>query len=232
MQCPEQIRQTFLTGDATDEQQRRFGAVDVVTVEHLPAGIVIRRGLELAHGDAIVHHDHLVRIEIRVGRKNVLAHAGGHGDDPIGMLVGVLLRPGAQIVSAAKLLALPRPEGLKRMRGDDQWRVMQHLGKIPGKTCVPRMCVDNIGIDVVGHLQIDTERLQGAVRVPHFLRHVIADDLEGPLRIGARDLGNIGWRAWAVERPDGHIDPFRQHFGKLLHMYSSASVHLGRVFAG
>ena len=219
-----------MTGDASDEQQGRFAAVDVVTFEDLPARIVIRRGFKLAHGDAVVHYDHLVRVKVRIGGEDILTHARGYGDHAVGMLVGVFLSPRAQIVAAAQLFTFPWTERFKRVRGDDQWGVMQHFGKIAGKTCIPCMRMDDVGINVVGDLQIDTKRLQRTVRILKLLRHVVADDRERPFRVGSGNRGNVGGRARPVECADRHIDTFRQHLGKLFGMHPRAAIHLGRVF--
>ena len=132
MQRLQQVRQTLLSGDAADEQERGLIAVDVVAFEHLPAWIVVSRSFELAHSDAVVYHDHLVRVKVRIGGEDILTHARGYGDHAVGMLVGVFLSPGAQIVAAAQLLTLPWAERFEGMRGDDQRRSVQHLGEVTG----------------------------------------------------------------------------------------------------
>ena len=128
VQCLEQVWQALLAGDAAHEQQGGLGTVDVVTLKHLPARIVRGRGGEVRHGDAVVDHNHLVRVEVRVSSQNILAHATGNGDHAVGVLVGVLLGPGAQVVAATKLLTLPWAERLQGVGGDDQRRTVQHLG--------------------------------------------------------------------------------------------------------
>ena len=95
VQCLEQVRQALLAGDTAHEQQGGLRTVDVVTIEHLPARVVRGRGGEVGHGDAVVHHNHLVRIEVRVSSQNILAHATGNGDHTIGVFVSIFLSPGA-----------------------------------------------------------------------------------------------------------------------------------------
>ena len=75
MQRLEQVRQALLTGDATDEQQRRLGTVDVVALEDLPTRIIGCGSGEVGHGDTVVYHDDLIRIDIRIRGKNILTHA-------------------------------------------------------------------------------------------------------------------------------------------------------------
>ena len=74
MQRLEQVRQALLTGDATDEQQRRLGTVDVVALEDLPTRIIGSGSGEVGHGDTVVHHDDLIRIDIRIRGKDILTH--------------------------------------------------------------------------------------------------------------------------------------------------------------
>ena len=79
-----------------------------------------------------MYHDHLVGIEIRISGQDVFAHAGGYGDDAIGVLVCVTFSPRAQVIAAAQLLTLPWAERFEGMRGDDQRRSVQHLGEVTG----------------------------------------------------------------------------------------------------
>ena len=129
-----------------------------------------------------MHHDDLVGVEVRVRGEDVLAHAAGDGDDAVGMLVGVLFGPGAQIITAAELLALPRAERLQRMCGDDQRRTVQHLGEVSGQARIPGVRVGDVGVDVVGYLQINAEGLQRRIRVGQLRGRSIAHDLQAALR--------------------------------------------------
>ena len=229
----EQVWQALLTGDAADEQQRRLAAVDVVTVEHGPARVVVGRRGEVAHGDAVMHHDDLVGVEVRVRGEDVLAHAAGDGDDAVGVLVGVLFGPGAQIITAAELLALPRAERLQRMRGDDQRRTVQHLGEVSGQARIPGVRVGDVGVDVVGYLQINAEGLQRRIRVGQLRGRSVAHDLQAALRRAiSGDGGYIGFGARSVERTDGHVDPLGQHLRELFRVHACATIDIRRVFAG
>ena len=148
------------------------------------------------------------------------------------MLVCVTLGPRAQIVAATQLFTLPWAERFEGMRGDDQRRSVQHLGKVSGQACIPRVRVDNVGVHIVGDLQIDAERLQRAVCFLEFLGNVVSDDLERTFRIVTRDFGNLILGTWSVKRTDRHIHAFRQNFGKLLRVHACAAIHLGRIFTG
>ena len=76
-----------------------------------------------------------------------------------------------------------------------------------------RVRVDNVGVHIVGDLQIDAERLQRAVCFLEFLGNVVSDDLERTFRIVTRDFGNLILGTWSVKRTDRHIHAFRQNFG-------------------
>ena len=204
----------------------------MVAVEHAPGRIVVGRGGEVVHRDAVVDHVHLVRIDVRVGGQDVLLHAAGDCDDAVGVLIGVPLGPGAQVVAAAELLALPRAERLQAVRGDDQRDLVQLLGQTAGQAGVPGVGVDDVGVDVVGDLQIHAERLDRAVRVLEFGRGVIADDRQAALGIAAGDGRHIGLRARAVERAHGHVDAFGQDLAQLLGVHAGATIDLGRILAG
>ena len=137
-----------------------------------------------------------------------------------------------EIPAATQLFTLPWAERFEGMRGDDQRRSVQHLGKVSGQACIPRVRVDNVGVHIVGDLQIDAERLQRAVCFLEFLGNVVSDDLERTFRIVTRDFGNLILGTWSVKRTDRHIHAFRQNFGKLLRVHACAAIHLGRIFTG
>ena len=231
MQGLEQIRQALLPRDAPHEQQRGLAAVDVVAVEHLPALVVGRGRGEITHGDAVVHHHHLGRVDIRVGGENVLAHAARHRDDAVGMFVGVAFGPGTQVVAATELFALPRAERFERMGGDHHRHLVQLLRETPGQTGIPCVHMHQIRIDIIGDLQVDSERLQCAVGVSKLSGGIVADQIQRALGI-AGDGGNIGAGARAVERAHGHVDAFGQHAGQLLGMHTGTTIDMRRVFAG
>ena len=229
----EQVRQTLLTGDAAHEQQGRLGTVDVVTLKHLPARIVRRRSSKVRHGDAVVNHNHLVWIKIRIGSQNILAHATGNGDHAVGVLVGVLLGPGAQVVAAAELLTLPWAERLQGVGGDDQRRTVQHLGQVAGQAGVPGVRMNNVGIHIVGNLQIHAEGLQCRVGISELGRRIVSDDLQAALGIsGIGNRGDISLSALAIKRTNGYVDALGKHLGQFLGVYTGPTIDMRRVFAG
>ena len=233
MQSLQQIRQTLLAGDAAHEQQGGLGTVDVVTIEHLPARIVRGRGGEVRHGDAVVDHNHLVWIKIRVGGQNVLAHATGNGDHAVGVLVSVLLGPGAQVVAATELLTLPWAERLQRVRGDNQRSAMQHLGQVAGQAGVPSVRMNNVGIHIVGNLQIHAEGLQCRIGIGKLGRRIVSDNLQTALGIsGIGNRGDISLSTLAIKRTHGHVNALGQNLGQLLGVYAGTAIHMRRVFAG
>ena len=94
------------------------------------------------------------------------------------------------------------------------------------------MGVDDVGVHVVGDLQVDAKCFQRAVRLLEFLGNVVPDDLERTFGIVARNLGNLILGTRSIKRTDRHIHAFRQNFGKLLRVHACATVHLGRIFTG
>ena len=229
----EQVRQTLLTGDAAHEQQGGLGTVDVVTLKHLPARIVRRRSSKVRHGDAVVDHNHLVRVEVRIGGQNILAHATGNGDHAVGVLVGVLLGPGAQVVAAAELLTLPWAERLQGVGGDDQRRTVQHLGQVTSQAGIPSVRMNNVGIHIVGNLQIHAEGLQCRVGISELGRRIVSDDLQAALGIsGIGNRGDISLSTLAIKRTHGHVNALGQNLGQLLGVYAGTAIHMRRVFAG
>lgn len=144
------------------------------------------------------------------------------------MLIGVTFGPGAQIVAAAELLALPWAEWFQRMGRDHERDVMQQLRHAPGKACVPGVGVDEFTVDVVGHLQIHTEGSDGRVVAIQLRRHIIAYHTQRAASVVLRRLGF----APCVECAHRHVDAFGQHLRQLLHMYAGAAIDMRRVFAG
>ena len=179
-----------------------------------------------------MHHDDLVGVEVRVRGEDVLAHAAGDGDDAVGMLVGVLFGPGAQIITAAELLALPRAERLQRMCGDDQRRTVQHLGEVSARHAY-QVCAWAMSRRRRGYLQINAEGLQRRIRVGQLRGRSVAHDLQAALRRAiSGDGGYIGFGARSVERTDGHVDPLGQHLRELFRVHACATIDIRRVFAG
>ena len=95
------------------------------------------------------------------------------------------------------------------------------------------MCVDDIGVNVVGNLQIHAESLQCGVGVSQLRRRVIADDLQAALGIsGIGNRGDISLSALAVKRTHGHVNALGQNLGQFLGVYAGTTIHVRRVFAG
>ena len=95
------------------------------------------------------------------------------------------------------------------------------------------MCVDDIGVNVVGNLQIHAESLQCGVGVSQLGRRVIADDLQAALSIGSiRDSRNVRLGALAIKRTNGYVDALGKHLGQFLGVYTGPTIDVRRVFAG
>src|SRR5699024_3461612 len=101
----QEVRQALLAGDAADEHDR--GGLGVDAAGGQGGGLPVRR--PLVDVDAVVDHVDRRGIDRRVGPQDVLAHTHGDRDDACGALVGRALGEGADGVSAAELLGLPRP---------------------------------------------------------------------------------------------------------------------------
>ena len=149
------------------------------------------------------------------------------------MLVGFLFAPGAQVVAAAELFALPWAERFQGVGGDDQRRTVQHLGQVAGQAGVPCVCVDDIGVNVVGDLQIHAEGLQCRIGIGKLGRRIVSDNLQTALGIsGIGNRGDISLGALAIKRTHGHVNALGQNLGQLLGVYAGTAIHMRRVFAG
>ena len=91
--------------------------------------------------------------------QHVLARAVGDGDDRIGHLDRGPLDPRAHVVPAAELLALPRPQRLERVDGQDERDAVRLLGEDAGEVRVPGVHVDDVRVDRVGdHRHVPRQR--------------------------------------------------------------------------
>ena len=95
------------------------------------------------------------------------------------------------------------------------------------------MRVDDVGVHIIGDLQINAEGLQCGVGISQLRRRVIADDLQAALSIGSiRDSRNVRLSALAIKRTHGHVNALGQNLGQLLGVYAATAIHMRRVFAG
>ena len=78
-----------------------------------------------------------------------------NGDDCVRHFERRLFEPDGEIVSAAKLLALPRPKRLERMDRDHQRKTVVQLREDPAKMAVPRVTMNEVGNDLLG-VEIET----------------------------------------------------------------------------
>ena len=116
--------------------------------------------------DAVLDHVHPGRVQRRVRRQHVVAHAGTHRDHRIGGLHGGALHPQRHLVAAAELFGLPRPQRFQRMRRQHVRDAVQQRGEMPGHAGVPgvRMHHRRIG-GGIGHPKVRRQRRQRGVGV-------------------------------------------------------------------
>ena len=88
---------------------------------------------------------------------------------------------------------------------------MQLLRQTTGKAGIPCVHVDQIGIHVVGDLQVNAEGLQCGIGVLQLGRNVIAHQVKRAFRIGSGNGRNVSGGARPVERAYRHIDTLRQN---------------------
>ena len=95
------------------------------------------------------------------------------------------------------------------------------------------MRVDDVGVHIIGDLQINAEGLQCGGGISQLRRRVIADDLQAALSIGSiRDSRNVRLGALAIKRTNGYVDALGKHLGQFLGVYAGTAIHVRRVFAG
>ena len=130
LHCPQEVRETLLAGDPANEDNRGAVRVDAVTVPNrgrLSFALNIGWAVPAGKVDAVVDHYDAVRVNVRVGAQNVVAHAVGNGDNSVRVLVRDPLSEGGHGVSPAQLLFLPRAERLQRVGRNHEGHVVQQL---------------------------------------------------------------------------------------------------------
>ena len=94
--------------------------------------------------------------------QDVVAGAAGNGHHGIRHLQSGLLYPAREVIAAADLLALPGPQGLQRVNGNDQRDAVKQFGQDAAEVGVPGVAVNDVGRDAVGiEGKAGGERLQG-----------------------------------------------------------------------
>ena len=209
----EQVRQSLLPTDASDEEHVGPVEGNAVSLECLHRGI----GPVGVGVDAVVHDMHPGGVHLRVRRQDVAAHALAHGDDRLGMGVRRCLHPGTHAVAAAELLDLPGPERLERVRRDDVRDIVEQPADVPGEIGVPRVRVEEIDSGgVAHHLQVDPERLQGGVRAGELRGHHVG----------------LGIRSGFSEAVHVDSDERAQVRGEFTHVDACSPVDVGGPLAG
>ena len=110
--CGDQVANTLLPGDATDEHRDGACRIDAdVGQDRCRVGGVHR--MPRVGVDAIADHMHLVRVEARIRIAHVDPHAGTDRDHGICVFDGVLLHPARHAVPTAELLGFPGSAGFE-----------------------------------------------------------------------------------------------------------------------
>ena len=157
----EQIRQSLLPRDATDEHDRRPVGIQPQAAREI--GVVQRS--PLVHVDAVVDHVYAGGIQSRVAPQNVGAHPPTDGDHGRSSLVGGFLDPARHGITAAQLLRLPGAKRLETVRGDDMRDTVQQRRRVPREVRVPGVGVHEIGTgDVTDDREVDPHGLDRGVR--------------------------------------------------------------------
>ena len=108
----DQMSDTLLTGDAADERDHRARRVNAELLQDRPAvlflGLFPRRARVPQLGvDTVQDNVDLVGGDTRVGIQDGVLHARGNSNDSVCVLHSIALGPAGNVVTAAKLLALP-----------------------------------------------------------------------------------------------------------------------------
>jgi hypothetical protein len=136
----DEVGNTFLTGDAADEEDVGFVRVDTVLEE----GILVGGVLVLLEVDAVVDDVDAGGIDVGVGLEDVGFGAVGDGDDGVCVEDGSALHPGGEGVAGAELLSLPGAEGLKGVGGKDEGDSVEFFGQEASHGDVPGVGVDDV----------------------------------------------------------------------------------------
>ena len=98
-------------------------------------------------------------------REHVVARPLAHGDHRVRRLERGPLDPARQVVAAAELLALPRPQRLERVDGHHQRHRVRPLHQQARQVAVPGVAVDEVRVGRVGgHGQVAGEGLPGGAQ--------------------------------------------------------------------
>ena len=161
---------------------------------------------------------------------HVVAHRAGHGDHPVGVLVGGAFHPGADVVAAAELLGLPRAVRLERVGGEHQGGPGQLADQAPGQVGVPGVAVDHVGLGQGrGHDQVADERVH-ELAVPRVAAGDGAPLRDAPHRQVAVPAGLVA-EAEDLDGVGAAVEP-GQLAGQVLDVDAGAAVDVRRVLVG
>ncbi len=150
----DQVDDPLLAGDPADEQHERTVGIDAVLLEERRA----RVRAVLVEVDPVVDHVDPVGVH-REEAQDVRPRLPGHRDQRVRVEDRRPLHPARQVVGAAELLHLPRAQRLQRVRRHHQRHAPQLLGQEPGHVRVPRVAVDDVGVErVLGHREVALRR--------------------------------------------------------------------------
>ena len=225
----QEVRQALLTGNTADEDDRATRRVNTVLGEHAGTQFLSCFAfgrVPLVQVNAVVDDVHSVGINAGVAAQDIVAHTVRHRDNRAGGLIGGCLHIGRQAVTTAELLSLPGAQRLERVGGDDMGDVAQQRGHVASEVRVPRVRVDEVRpLTCRGDLEVYAQGAQGRVRSSQ-LRQV---GMAGHSRVGtitarlARTVKRL--HPQVIDQPTQNLCQFKD-------VNASASVDVGRVFAG
>ncbi len=140
-----EVDDALLPRDAPDEEHEWPGGIDPVFLQ--------RRGrldaLVFLEVDAVVDDFYALFRNVEKAEHIGLGLARDR-DDSVGHFDRHPLDPRRKLVSAAELLPLPWAQRLERMHGEHEWDPVIQLRHDAGEMGVPRVTMDDVGIDVRG----------------------------------------------------------------------------------
>ena len=218
----DEVGDTFLAGDAADEEDVGDGRVDAV----IEKGLGIGGLLVFGEVDAVVDDVDAGGIDFGVSAEDVRLRALGDGDDGVRVEDCGLLHPGAHRVAAAELLGLPGAQRFERVGGEDERDAVELFGQETGHGDVPGVRVNDV--DALESLDLGEVEAEGLKRALELALGVVGDlgprffaaDVEGP-RVGVL----------LAPAMDFDFDFTSEFAAEVIDVDSGAAVDLGWVFA-
>ena len=148
----------------------------------------------------------------------------GDRDDRVGHFQRGLFHPEREIVTAAELFPLPRPQRLERMHRDDERNSVIQFRQDPAEMTVPSVTMHEIGIDVRRvEVGAATDRAEDGLQ---FFR---ASEI-ARVEFEAGDLESAFFETLLAEAANIDIDCFGQLAREIIDVHARAAVNVRRIF--